>query len=270
MPARLLLLCLLFRSSWLTVEDGRQVGAARLLHRRGGRGSPRRCGCWFLCDSLGRPEIVGRRLPLHTGAALNRRASPDAWSSFPTISADARRELLCNLVKRRSGPWSATAWLRGRCRLPHRSRSEQDRQLGVSARAAAGRGAGRLAPARSLPDRPTRACVRPWGNKLVGVQRRTPAPLAAIDQLVVYYAVIRVADDQLARSSVRRASICHTARLLQALAGHPFARVRQRDLPRPTHADVHTDCGQIHRHTSWCVAPSRRGAGLPPCRLLPS
>ena len=37
MPARLLLLCLLLRSSWLTVEGGRQVGAAGVLHRRGGR-----------------------------------------------------------------------------------------------------------------------------------------------------------------------------------------------------------------------------------------
>jgi hypothetical protein len=31
MPARLLLLCLLLGSSWLTVEGGRQVGAARAL-----------------------------------------------------------------------------------------------------------------------------------------------------------------------------------------------------------------------------------------------
>ena len=37
MPARLLLLCLLFRSSWLTVEGDRHVGAAGVLHRRGGR-----------------------------------------------------------------------------------------------------------------------------------------------------------------------------------------------------------------------------------------
>jgi hypothetical protein len=36
-PARLLFLCLLLRSSWLTVEGGRQIGAARVLHRRGGR-----------------------------------------------------------------------------------------------------------------------------------------------------------------------------------------------------------------------------------------
>jgi hypothetical protein len=35
-PPRLLLLCLLLRSSWLTVEGGRQIGAG-LLHRRGGR-----------------------------------------------------------------------------------------------------------------------------------------------------------------------------------------------------------------------------------------
>jgi hypothetical protein len=37
MPARLLLLCLLPRSSSVTVEDGRHVGAAGVLHRRGGR-----------------------------------------------------------------------------------------------------------------------------------------------------------------------------------------------------------------------------------------
>jgi hypothetical protein len=37
MPARLLLLCLLLRSSWPTVEGDRHVGAATVLHRRGGR-----------------------------------------------------------------------------------------------------------------------------------------------------------------------------------------------------------------------------------------
>ena len=36
MPARLLLLCLLLRSSWLTLEGGREVSAAGVL-RRGGR-----------------------------------------------------------------------------------------------------------------------------------------------------------------------------------------------------------------------------------------
>jgi hypothetical protein len=36
-PARLLLLCLLLRRSWLTVEGGRQIGAAGVLHRQGGR-----------------------------------------------------------------------------------------------------------------------------------------------------------------------------------------------------------------------------------------
>ena len=36
-PGRLLLLCLLLRSSSLTVEGGRQIGAAGVLHRRGGR-----------------------------------------------------------------------------------------------------------------------------------------------------------------------------------------------------------------------------------------
>ena len=36
-PASLLLLCLLLRSSWLTADGGRQVSAARVPHRRGGR-----------------------------------------------------------------------------------------------------------------------------------------------------------------------------------------------------------------------------------------
>ena len=39
MPARLLLLCVLFGSSWLAAEGGRQVGAAGVLYRRGGRGA---------------------------------------------------------------------------------------------------------------------------------------------------------------------------------------------------------------------------------------
>lgn len=37
MPSRLLLLCLLLRTSWLTREGGRQISAAGLPHRRGGR-----------------------------------------------------------------------------------------------------------------------------------------------------------------------------------------------------------------------------------------
>jgi hypothetical protein len=37
MLARLLLLCLLFGSSWLAAESGRQVAASGVLHRRGGR-----------------------------------------------------------------------------------------------------------------------------------------------------------------------------------------------------------------------------------------
>ena len=36
-PARLLVLCLLLRGSWLTVEVGGQIGVAGVLHRRGGR-----------------------------------------------------------------------------------------------------------------------------------------------------------------------------------------------------------------------------------------
>ena len=143
------------------------------------------------------------------------------------------------------------------------ARSERERRFR--------RGASRLAPALHLANRPTQAWLRPrGGDELVGLSRRTPVRLPGIDQLAVYHAVIRVTDDQLARSSVRRALMCHTARLLQGLAPHPLASVRQRDLPYPTHADVHTDRRQIHRLTSRCVAASRRGAGLPDCRVLPA
>jgi hypothetical protein len=57
MPARLLLLCLLFRSSWLTVGGDRHVGAAGVLHRRGGRAAVAVSVAWlvaFRTSSLGR------------------------------------------------------------------------------------------------------------------------------------------------------------------------------------------------------------------------
>jgi hypothetical protein len=54
MPARLLLLRLLFRSSWLTV--GGQVGSARVLHRRGERAA------------VGVPVGVAAGVPLHQRA----------------------------------------------------------------------------------------------------------------------------------------------------------------------------------------------------------
>jgi hypothetical protein len=48
MPARLLLLCLLFRSSWLTVEGGREVSAAGVL-LAGADGQPWSCRwAWLL------------------------------------------------------------------------------------------------------------------------------------------------------------------------------------------------------------------------------
>jgi hypothetical protein len=66
---RLLLLCLLFRSSWLTVESGRQIGAAGVLHRRGGRAA--------VAVSVG----VARGVPKHQ----RRRARPTC-SRVPQIT----------------------------------------------------------------------------------------------------------------------------------------------------------------------------------------
>ena len=61
-PARLLLLCLLLRSSWLTVEGGRQIGAAGVLHSRGGRAA--------LAVSVGVAGGVPQRQPARGSTAL--------------------------------------------------------------------------------------------------------------------------------------------------------------------------------------------------------
>ena len=55
---RLLLWCLLLRSSWLTVEGGRQVGAARVLHRQG---EP--AGVAVPVDVAGRAPLQQRAVP---------------------------------------------------------------------------------------------------------------------------------------------------------------------------------------------------------------
>ena len=82
MRARLLLLCLRLRSSWLTVEGDRHVGAAGGLHRRDGRAA---AGVWVGVaggvpkGSLGRLGS-GSALPL---LGMRRSITPgrDSWIS---------------------------------------------------------------------------------------------------------------------------------------------------------------------------------------------
>jgi hypothetical protein len=57
-PARVLLSCLLFRSSWLTAEDDRHFGAARVLHRRGGRAAWPCGSVWLLAFRSSRVRSV--------------------------------------------------------------------------------------------------------------------------------------------------------------------------------------------------------------------
>ena len=62
-PARLLLLCLLFRSSWLTVEAAVVRCAATVLHRRGGRAAVAVRSAWlvaFQASSVRRSDSVSR------------------------------------------------------------------------------------------------------------------------------------------------------------------------------------------------------------------
>jgi hypothetical protein len=60
-PHPLLLLCLLLRSSWLTVEGDYHVGAAGVLHRQGGRAAVAvsvGVACSFQSSSAGCPDRV--------------------------------------------------------------------------------------------------------------------------------------------------------------------------------------------------------------------
>ena len=87
MPARLLLLCLLFRSSWLTVEGGRgrRRHSAASPGRTGSRGRVGGRGCW---RSEGRASGCGIRrpsLPLRHGGGAGR-------SSCWTASARSEHE----------------------------------------------------------------------------------------------------------------------------------------------------------------------------------
>ena len=83
MPARLLLLCLLLRSSWLTVEGGRHSGAATVLHRRGGRAA--------VAVSAGMaggvPKPAQRHSPLPTSPIRSKQqVDPEpAWAFYSTV-----------------------------------------------------------------------------------------------------------------------------------------------------------------------------------------
>ena len=94
-----LLLCLLLGSSWLAMEDDRQIGAAGLLHRRadGSRGCVGRRGWW-----LSSAELASRR-SRHLGAAprgrLQKQHSPK--SLWPTVAPRARAQVGHRLAARR-------------------------------------------------------------------------------------------------------------------------------------------------------------------------
>ena len=143
MPARLLLLCLLFRSSWLTVEGGRQVDAAKVLHRQGGRvavavsvgvagGVPeQQCQTVRLRRSRppqvarsGSPSESLRQCPCRWGGGGSGK---DAWGSRLSLRSVRRPQLLavvpvvavCGFVACDALPWRSFVLLFGQC-LPRR------------------------------------------------------------------------------------------------------------------------------------------------------
>ncbi len=88
--ARLLLLCLLLRSSWLTVEDDRHVGAAGVLHRQGGRAAV----AVSVGVAVGVPtpavSLTDSKLPETAG--LHQRRQSGRWRRHCSSSARSRRE----------------------------------------------------------------------------------------------------------------------------------------------------------------------------------
>jgi hypothetical protein len=92
---RLLLLCLLLRSSWLTVESGRQIGGAGVLHRRGGRaavavsvgvagGVPKQSSQHLSIDAV--------RLLVRHGGARRRAPCAETYSSSVSRASRARED----------------------------------------------------------------------------------------------------------------------------------------------------------------------------------
>ena len=82
-PHPALLWCLLFRSSWLTVEGGRKVSAARVPHRRGGRAA--------VAVSVGAAGGVPTRKPrLHVDGLAQSRAHAAVWGYRRDRSSSSR------------------------------------------------------------------------------------------------------------------------------------------------------------------------------------
>ena len=105
-PARLLLLCLLFRSSWRRVEGDRHVGAAGVLHRRGGRAA--------LAARVGVAPGVPKRLSRasrsadHSLRPAQERSSAQHRTTSPSIYAPMPLHGHC-LLNASCGVWQC--WL---------------------------------------------------------------------------------------------------------------------------------------------------------------
>jgi hypothetical protein len=146
MPARVLLSCLLVRSSWLTVEGDRHFGAAGVLHRRGGRAA-----------------VAVRVGVAHSVATQQSRRLKSCHSTLLGLarSGSTTQDCSCGLTGQAlvvgcyAIPPISTAAPRRGARLPGRQRGSRKR-----------RGCGGLQLSlRSPPARSVRACLHravPW------------------------------------------------------------------------------------------------------------
>ena len=114
MSAMLLLLCLLFRSSWLTVEGGRQAAASP--GRTGSRGRVGRRGWWRSILEVSRSPRSSHEIapfsPMQQRSRVLLLDERDSWlGSCSTLAGRFAREPVASSSLASPAPHTASAWI---------------------------------------------------------------------------------------------------------------------------------------------------------------
>ena len=111
-PARVLLSCLLFRSSWLTVEGDRHFGAAGVLHRPGARAAVTvRVDVAPSVPMQQRRTVRSRQLRRPQGSPKGKRGerSGEELAPLRELVVEPRHALAFGRFSERFGTWIANA-----------------------------------------------------------------------------------------------------------------------------------------------------------------
>jgi hypothetical protein len=176
-PPRLLLLCLLLRSSWLMVEGGRQIGAAGLLYRRGGGAAVAvgQRGCWRSRAAVSDSPITS----IEMAASSPKQQHGQRPSATSASTRDACSP--CDGSKRRR---------RARPSRRFTSRGSPQQMAPIRRLALFDRGA----QARHRRYRRTRACRLLWQRGLADGSRSSPARARALARRCRQYAARGASD----------------------------------------------------------------------------